>query len=139
MLARHQVGRHLAHCPASLVYCSQAWDRWPLCLRGHHRRQFYRPGQLDYEMVLRDQRMEAQLDRVPRRVKVALRSILSPRQPALPLPATCLAVAREAGDRGVRDKEYSVDSSGNVVDVVMRNYLRQQARLDTAWRKVRGW
>jgi hypothetical protein len=29
-----------------------------------------------------------------------------------------------------------VDALGNVVDVVMQNYLRQQARLHTAWRKV---
>ena len=68
--------------------------RWPLSLRGQTHLQHFIPGQLDYELVARwcnkqtnkstnkqtykhfptrDQRMEAQLTKVPRRVKVSLR------------------------------------------------------------------
>jgi len=57
------------------------------------------------------------------------------RYPATPLPESCLSVPREAGDRGVADKEYMVDVNGNIVDVVMQNYLRAQAKLETAWKQ----
>ena len=134
-LPRHATGQHLEHCPASLVLCSQTWNRWPISLRGHQQRQHFLPGQLDYELVVRDQRVQDQLRQVPRRVKVSLRSLFTPRHPPVPLPASCLAVAREPGDRGVRDREFRVDAEGNVVDVVMQNYLRERSRMETAWRK----
>jgi len=140
LLLRQYRASHLEHCPASLVVCCQSWNRcggalgWPLSLRGQPL-QHYQPGQLDFELLLRDQRSEKQLAKVPRRVKVSLRSVLTMRYPATPLPESCLSVPREAGDRGVADKQYMVDNNGNIVDVVMQNYLRAQAKLETAWKQ----
>jgi hypothetical protein len=93
MLARRELARHLPCCPASVLACTQEWNRWPMhcqerlkAVPFRQRNPCARRGQLDYELALRDQAVVAGLDRVPRRTKLALRNNLTRRFPALPLP-----------------------------------------------------
>jgi len=92
-MARKDVFRHLPVCPASIVACTQEWNRWPLHCKERYKTVPFRQrnpraerGQLDYELAIRDQRMVGEFFKVPRKTKLALRNNLTRRFPALPLP-----------------------------------------------------
>lgn len=61
-MLRHRLAKHLEVCPASVVSCSQEWNRWPV---SDTDTAFYRnvsldhrcEGQLDLAMALRDQEL----------------------------------------------------------------------------------
>ena len=133
-LLRREVGGHLASCPASIVLCSHTWNRWPLSSHSHHPLQHYHQGQLDYELLLRDQRMEKQLSSIPRKVKVQLRNFLTKRYPEVPVPS--FTNYNFPDDRSVPDKTYVTDIDGNViVDVAMKQYIKQQQEREKAWKR----
>jgi len=84
---------HLITCPASVVACTQEWNRFPLHCQDRYKTIPFRQrnpratrGQLDYELSLRDQNMVRDFSKVPRKTKLALRNNLTRRYPALPLP-----------------------------------------------------
>ena len=132
---RAKMASHLAVCPASIVICTHTWNRWPLSFRTYNQQQYFREGQLDYEMVLRDQRMEKQLAMVPRKVKIQLRNFLTKRFPEVPVPE-CAFTKRDPNDRNAPEKEYAVDGAGNVIlDSVMKKYLKQQSLQEKAWKR----
>lgn len=93
IMTRKDVVRHLPVCPASIVACTQEWNRWPLHCKERYKTVPFRQrnpravrGQLDYELAIRDQRMVGEFYKVPRKTKLALRNNLTRRFPALPLP-----------------------------------------------------
>ena len=92
-LARRLLAQHLSRCPASLAVCSHTWNRWPRRLTPEPRH--YQAGQLDYELVLRDQRAEAELAGLPRRVRVQLANYITPRHP--PAPARQFRLGLDGG------------------------------------------
>lgn len=135
-ILRRQQGQHLSVCPASIVICTHTWNRWPLSCRRYNQLQYFNHGQLDYELVLRDQRMEEKLTSLPRRVKVQLRNFLTKRHPEVPIPSYTNYNIREKGDRSVPDRQYMTDIDGNVVvDVVMKQYMKQQLEQEKAWKR----
>ena len=135
LLRRHQ-GEHLSSCPASIVICTHTWNRWPLSARRYNELQYFKHGQLDYEFVLRDQRMEEQLQRLPRKVKVQLRNFLTKRYPEVPIPTHTIYQSRDKDDRNAPDRQYMTDFDGNViVDVVMKQYMKQQMEQEKAWKR----
>lgn len=92
-MPRRDRASHLPACPASLLVCTQEWNRWPLHCRDRNKTVPFRQrnpraerGQLDYELALRDQRCVGDFLAVPRKTKLALRNNLTRRHPALPLP-----------------------------------------------------
>ena len=136
MYHRRQLGQHLSSCPASIVICSHTWNRWPLSCRSADLLQHCSHGQLDYELVLRDQRMQDQLTRIPRKVKVQLRNFLTKRHPEVPIPSFTVYSYKDEDDISAPDRTYMVDSEGNVVvDVVMKQYMKQQREQERAWRR----
>lgn len=62
MLRKH-CSKHLISCPASIIHCSEEWDRWPIHF--HDKRTRYKHSsfdasllsQLDVALAMRDQRM----------------------------------------------------------------------------------
>ena len=135
MLRRCQA-QHLSSCPASIVICNHTWNRWPLSARRYNELQYFKHGQLDYEFVLRDQRMEEQLQRLPRKVKVQLRNFLTKRYPEVPIPSHTIYQSRDKDDRSAPERQYMVDLDGNViVDVVMKQYMKQQMEQEKAWKR----
>ena len=97
--------------------------------------QYFKTGQLDYELVLRDQRMEATLDQVPRKVKVQLRNFLTKRYPEVPI-SSFTNYTKDKDDREAPDRHYMMDHEGNViVDVVMKQYMKQQLEQERAWKR----
>lgn len=90
MLRKH-VGGHLQTCPASIVMCMDEWNRWPVhtCQRRRHIpfkhiNPHASPGQLDYDLTTRDQRILARLAQLPRKTKLILRNSLTRRYPPVP-------------------------------------------------------
>ncbi|GFT57383.1 f-box only protein 30 [Nephila pilipes] len=63
VLFRKHRGKHLTSCPASVIHCSEEWDRWPIHLHDKktiHRSKNLDPSiksHLDVSLALRDQRM----------------------------------------------------------------------------------
>ena len=89
---RRDISSHLLKCPASVVICTQEWNRWPLFTYKRRRNVPFRQvnplgqeGQLDYDLTLRDQRMLMNLKKIPRRTKLCLRNHLTRRYPAVPV------------------------------------------------------
>ena len=118
------------------MICSHTWNRWPLSCRSADLLQHCSHGQLDYELVLRDQRMQDQLTRIPRKVKVQLRNFLTKRHPEVPIPSFTVYSYKDEDDISAPDRTYMVDSEGNVVvDVVMKQYMKQQREQERAWRR----
>ena len=78
---------------------------------------------MDYEMVLRDQRMEQQLAMIPRKVKVQLRNFLTKRFPEVPVPE-CAFTKRDSNDRNAPEKVYAVDEEGNVILKFLKMLIR---------------
>jgi len=108
ILMRKEVVKHLPVCPASLVACTQEWNRWPLHCKERYKTVPFRQrnpraerGQLDYELALRDQKMVGDFFKVPRKTKLALRNNLTRRYPALPLPPHTVRKA-DVTDRSLR-------------------------------------
>ena len=133
-LLRREVGAHLASCPASIVICCHSWNRWPLSSHQHPHLQYYHQGQLDYELLLRDQRMEKQLTSIQRKVKVQLRNFLTKRYPEVPLPSFTKYTFSD--DKSAPDRTYITDIDGNViVDVAMKQYVKQQKEREKAWKR----
>jgi len=92
-MARKDIVKHLPSCPASIVACTQEWNRWPLNCKERYKTVPFRQrnpraerGQLDYELALRDQNVVSDFHKLPRKTKLALRNNLTRRFPALPLP-----------------------------------------------------
>ncbi len=129
------MGRHLAACPASTQECTFTWNRWPLRCGGRYSElQPARADQLDYHLLLRDQRAEAGLGRVARRTKVQLRNFLTKRYPAVPVPRTAASSPRSAGDRAAADKEY--DADGEKIDTAeAKAYRLQKEKQERAWQQ----
>jgi len=93
ILLRRDVRKHLVTCPASVVACTQEWNRFPLHCKERYKTIPFRQrnpratrGQLDFELAIRDQAMVGDFCKVPRKTKLALRNNLTRRYPALPLP-----------------------------------------------------
>ncbi|CAI9717912.1 F-box only protein 30-like [Octopus vulgaris] len=91
IIHRAALGRHLEVCPASVIFCSFEWNRWPmhstedgvkapLPLENRH----LRSRQLDVALALRDQRMLIETRKAPRRTRHILRNSLTQRHPAAP-------------------------------------------------------
>lgn len=91
LMQRFAIARHLAVCPASVIFCSIEWNRWPmhsmeegikapLPLENRH----LRCQQLDVALALRDQRMLIESRKAPRRTHRILRNSLTQRYPAAP-------------------------------------------------------
>ena len=133
-MLRRDLSSHISSCPASIVICCHTWNRWPLSSSAHHHRQHFNRGQLDYELVLRDQRMQRQLSEIPRKVKVQLRNFLTKKYPEVPVPS--FTNYSFPDDKSVPDKTYITDIEGNViVDLVMKQYMKQQLDREKAWKK----
>lgn len=62
VMPRKYLGTHLNTCPASVIYCTMEWNRWPIpASKGQlsqqcHHQVFHKP-QLDVALAMRDQRM----------------------------------------------------------------------------------
>lgn len=91
-LARWETGRHLETCPASVVYCTMEWNRWPVFSKERQDRVPFiqknlhaRYGQLDVALAIRDQRMLDEAMKAPSSVRRSLRNRLTERFPAVPL------------------------------------------------------
>ncbi|XP_067364596.1 F-box only protein 40 isoform X2 [Channa argus] len=59
-MQRHRLAKHLEACPASVVCCSQEWNRWPVSeternFYGNISENLHTEPQLDVAMALRDQ------------------------------------------------------------------------------------
>lgn len=94
-MRRSERGRHLATCPASVVYCTMEWNRWPVFSRERQERVPFaqknlhaRYGQLDVALAMRDQRILYEAMKAPRRVRRSLRNRLTERFPAVPLTSS---------------------------------------------------
>ncbi|GAU88887.1 hypothetical protein RvY_01505 [Ramazzottius varieornatus] len=92
LLRRRLLGVHLERCPASVVFCSVEWNRWPLhYVDKHSPIPFFLPNpqgypeQLDIALALRDQTMLNAAYEAPKRFR-RLRNELTERFPAVPLP-----------------------------------------------------
>ena len=104
-------------------------------IRRYNQIQYFREGQLDYEMVLRDQRMEQQLKSIPRKVKLQLRNFLTKRHPEVPIPEANF-LNPDPDDKNAPEKVYNVDAQGNVIlDAVMKKYLQQKEMQEKAWKR----
>jgi len=146
MMLRKDVGKHLPVCPASIVTCSQEWNRWPLHCKERYKTVPFRQrnpraerGQLDYELALRDQRMVGDFYKVPRKTKLALRNNLTRRFPALPLPPhtirksdltdKSLGSLREAVKYEVADEtSLGISSTYGVAKMFLKNQEKQAKR-----------
>lgn len=94
-MRRSERGHHLATCPASVVYCTMEWNRWPVFSRERQERVPFaqknlhaRYGQLDVALAMRDQRILYEAMKAPRRVRRSLRNRLTERFPAVPLTSS---------------------------------------------------
>lgn len=62
MFRKHQ-SKHLISCPASIIHCSEEWDRWPIHFHEkkiHNKNNNIDPilqSHLDVALAMRDQRM----------------------------------------------------------------------------------
>jgi len=152
-LPRKDMVVHLPSCPASLLACTQEWNRWPLHCKERLKTVPFRQrnpmasnGQLDYELALRDQRVAGSLHKMPRRTKLALRNNLTRRFPAMPLPREAKTKAnttdcslkslREINRLEVADEETQVGIKYGIAKVFEKNQERQRRRwqddVDTA-------
>ena len=102
MLSRHDIGAHLAKCPASVVVCMAEWNRWPVYTSQRRKHipfkqsnPYGQEGQLDFDLTLRDQRMLKNLKNIPRKTRLCLRNSLTKRYPAVPLPKTVIREHRD--------------------------------------------
>jgi len=145
-MARKDVVKHLPVCPASIVACTQEWNRWPLHCKERYKTVPFRQrnpraerGQLDYELALRDQRMVGEFSKLPRKTKLALRNNLTRRFPALPLPQKTVRKAdftdkslislREAVKYEVADEtSLGITSTYGVARMFMKNQEAQAKR-----------
>ncbi|GAB1602751.1 F-box only protein 30-like [Argonauta hians] len=91
IMHRKTLANHLKVCPASVIFCTHEWNRWPmhsiengvkapLPLENRH----LRSQQLDLALALRDQRMLIETLKAPRRTRHILRNSLTQRHPAAP-------------------------------------------------------
>uniref|UniRef100_T1J1J7 F-box domain-containing protein n=1 Tax=Strigamia maritima TaxID=126957 RepID=T1J1J7_STRMM len=111
-MPRHQLGRHLERCPASVVHCTMEWNRWPVCslerlmhIPFRQPNPHVRPGQLDVALALRDQRMLNEWLRAPRRTRRVLRNNLTRRFPAVPFQTRGSYESESNSSRTVTDDE----------------------------------
>ena len=148
MMLRKDLVTHLRSCPANIITCTQEWNRWPLHCRDRWKNVPFRqrnplalPGQLDYELALRDQKMVGDFYKVPRRTKLALRNNLTRRFPALPLPPN---IGRQSNptDRSARSlKEHVKFEVGdeNILDRavygVAKLFLKNQENQEKRWKE----
>jgi len=143
-LPRRDLVPHLPRCPASILACTQEWNRWPMhCYERLKTVPFKQKnpqagrGQLDYELALRDQSMVGKLHLVPRRTKLALRNNLTRRFPALPLPreagkSSCTDLRRKAlrevNRQPVPEGEVGAGAQYGIAKVFLRNQEKQRQR-----------
>ena len=80
---RREISAHLIKCPACVIVCMAEWNRWPVYTLQRRKNVPFKqnnaygePGQLDYDLTLRDQRMLSNLNTVPRCVRKYLRSFI---------------------------------------------------------------
>ncbi|XP_055337883.1 F-box only protein 30-like [Paramacrobiotus metropolitanus] len=122
-MKRKVLGKHLEECPASIIFCSVEWNRWPLHYTDKHSPlPFFLPNphghpeQLDMALALRDQTCLNVAYSAPRHFK-RLRNDLTERFPAVPLPSSrpvpevILRERRENGEGGGGGMELSRDGS----------------------------
>jgi len=152
-LLRSELAAHLPSCPASILACTQEWNRWPLYCKDRLKAVPFRQknpqaqrGQLDFELALRDQAIVGDLHKIPRRTKLALRNHLTRRYPALPLPrgADCRPPTTDCSDKSQReltrvevgDGEHTNGFHHGIAKVFHRNQEIQRKRwqddVDTA-------
>ena len=113
-----------------MAVCSHTWNRWPRRLTPEPRH--YQAGQLDYELVLRDQRAEAELAGLPRRVRVQLANYITPRHPPAPAPRhVCNA---RPGDRSAPARQFRLGLDGGLLlDSVTRAMQQGERERAAAW------
>ena len=145
-MLRQDLTRHLLSCPANVLSCSQEWNRWPLHSRDRWKTVPFRqrnpralPGQLDYELALRDQKMVGEFYKVPRRTRLALRNNLTRRYPALPVN---ISRASQPSDKSLsslkESAKYEVGDE-NILDKavygVAKIFLRNQEQQERRWKE----
>jgi len=146
VLVRREMVEHLVVCPASIVACTQEWNRWPVHCRERTKAVPFRQrnpqagrGQLDYELALRDQATVAGLHRAPRRTKLALRNNLTRRFPALPLPRVDSRVATtDCSDKALREVARPEVGEGEVQGYtygIAKVFLRNQETQRRRWQE----
>ncbi|XP_074660028.1 F-box only protein 30-like [Tubulanus polymorphus] len=91
-IVRRELGVHLERCPASVVYCTMEWNRWPLYSKERQIRVPFsqnnvhaRFGQMDVALAMRDQRMLNESMKAPRKTRRVLQNTLTRKYPAVPL------------------------------------------------------
>jgi len=144
-LVRRDLGTHLERCPASIVACTQEWNRWPLHCRERYKTIPFRQrnptaarGQLDYELAIRDQEMVGDFNKVPRKTKLALRNNLTRRFPALPVPPHIIrkSNATDKSQRSLREAiKFEVSDSATVGNQygIAKVFLKQQEVQHRRW------
>ena len=116
ILPRRLLGVHLEICPASVIVCMAEWNRWPVFSSERKKNVPFRqsnphaePGQLDYDLAMRDQRMLRCLDTLPRETKIVLRNNLTRRFPAVPISSV-------SGKNEMMSKRKEVDPNNNSIN-----------------------
>ncbi len=87
------MAHHLETCPASVVYCTMEWNRWPVYSKERKARVPFvqnnipqaEYGQLDVALALRDQEALNDAMKAPQKTRHVLRSSLKQHFPAVPL------------------------------------------------------
>ena len=145
-MARQDLTSHLLSCPASVLSCSQEWNRWPLHSRDRWKTVPFRQrnpralrGQLDYELALRDQAMVGEFYKVPRRTRLALRNNLTRRYPALPVPVTRTSNPTDKSLSSLKESARYEVGDENILDKavygVAKIFLRNQEQQERRWKE----
>ncbi len=131
-MLRKDVNSHLEKCPASVIVCMAEWNRWPVFTsqrRRHIPFKQHNPhatqGQLDFDLTMRDQRMLANLQTLPRKTKLSLRNYLTRRYPAVPLPNI--------------KRSYDVLADNDFIDIGLTDPYAGARKLDKAQLQIKQW
>lgn len=137
-MRRSECGHHLTTCPASVVYCTMEWNRWPVFSKERQERVPFVPrnhatsGQLDAALAMRDQRILYEAMRAPRRVCRSLRNRLTERFPAVPLMNSCstfmeAAESSKQSAEMMSDEDQSTCAVSNAGDVELNLFRSTEA------------
>jgi len=136
-MKRAKLAQHLSECPASLVVCMAEWNRRPVAHAQPRRRwpvqrvrnPYSHRGQLDHDLMARDERMLARFDRLGRRTRVILRNSLTRRHPAVPLADDIVrTITNDKKDNVAAEKNVAIfeesDNSSSVLSKQMQRWKR---------------
>ena len=145
-MLRQDLTSHLLSCPANILSCGQEWNRWPLHCRDRWKTVPFRqrnpralPGQLDYELALRDQKMVGEFYKVPRRTRLALRNNLTRRYPALPVNVSRASRPSDKSLSSLKESAKYEVGDENILDKavygVAKIFLRNQEQQERRWKE----